>query len=261
MAQTAPLPTCAKDLPQAEWKSLDMGVSFAGQRTFLVTGSFVPENTEKEQCISIKTHASSPSHARAVLNIAGVQLRTTGNNASYELTVKEHDTGLGVDRKPTVYFKTARSSGSRITRINFEFAIVNNSEGALVFATKSEVTAVAGKVTAVESKVAAVECKVAAVEGKVAAVESKVAAVEGKVAAVESKVAAVEGKVTAVNGRVDTIDGAYVPRNKTIAIAQEIDIQNRCMWVENPSSDSTVTLKYGCDIAGNQGFRWVIRVP
>jgi hypothetical protein len=191
-----------------------------------VTGSFVPQDTQNEQCVSIKTHDSTPDHARAVLNIAGVQLRTTGNKVSYELTNREHETGLGADGKATVYFKTARSAGSRITRINFEFAIINKSEDRFVFAPKTTVDAIDGKVTALDERLGRAETTLSTINGNYAKKDE------------------------------------VVPRGKPIAIAQERDPSGRCMHVSDPAGESTVILHAGCQgFSADQGWRWLIQVP
>ena len=71
------------------------------------------------------------------------------------------------------------------------------------FATREQLTAVAGQVTALASEVTVLDGKVSTLDGKVSTLAGQVSTLAGQVSALDGKVSALDGKVSALEERVE----------------------------------------------------------
>lgn len=133
------------DAPQHTTKtsgtSFDAGVTFAGQRTYIVHGNYRPQDSAKSQCFELENPNADVDSVQAEIAVSAVY--NARSPFSYRLILGAAGIGEHSGR-PTVYF-TTESANAKITEISYTVLVRGRISPDTTYATISALNGKADK--------------------------------------------------------------------------------------------------------------------
>jgi hypothetical protein len=131
MAQMpAPVPPCAT-LVRGE--SFDAGVTFAGQRTYIVNGYVSPTTASGQQCFALDGLNIDFDAVKVNLQVAG--MKATGNKPAFDIGIDQAGISSGTPR-PTIRFHIT-TSHAQVTKLSFQVFVTGKTAPDTTYVTQN----------------------------------------------------------------------------------------------------------------------------